>query len=148
MENDAKTILQYLTDASSTLKRIRELEERIASKTFRLTPTYESIGGGNSGTPRLSKIERFVDEKLELEEELAECRRRMELIAYIKESNILTDLEYELIEWLQIGGKMSEFAKAHDIYKSYVYKIRDNALKKIVKFVQDTPKCKNLRVKC
>ena len=148
MENSQKTMLRYITDTHETLKRIKELEERIASKTFRITPAYECVGGGGSGSPQVSKIEQYVEEKIMLEEELAKCRTRLTLIEYIRESGILTTLEYELIEWLQIGGHLSEFAKAHKIYKSYVYKIRDNALVKMLDFVQDTPKCNELWVKC
>lgn len=146
MEENRRTMLRYLTDVNTTLERIRELEERIASKTIKITPSYDSMGGG-SGSPNVSKVERFVEEKLELEEELTRCRVRLTLVEYIRESNVLTSLEYELIEWLQIGGRMSEFARNHGIYKSHVYKIRDNALEKAVKFVQSTPKCRNLWVK-
>lgn len=146
MEENRRTMLRYLTDVNTTLERIRELEERIASKTIKITPSYDSMGGG-SGSPNVSKVERFVEEKLELEEELTRCRVRLTLVEYIRESNVLTSLEYELIEWLQIGGRMSEFAKNHGIYKSHVYKIRDNALEKAVKFVQSTPKCRSLWVK-
>ena len=147
MEESRKTMLRYLTDVNVTLDRIRELEERVASKTFKVTPSYNSIGGGSSSSPQVSKVERYVEEKMELEEELAKCRVRLTLVEYIRESNVLSNLEYELIEWLQIGGKMSEFARNHGIYKSYVYKIRDNAIEKAMKFVQDTPKCKELWVK-
>ena len=148
MEESGKTMLRYLTDANATLERIRVLEERIAMKSYRITPSYESIGSGKSSSPQLSKIERYVEEKMELEEELTKCRIRLTLVEYVKESGVLTDLEYELIEWLQIGGHMSEFARAHGIYKSNVYKIRDEAIEKMVKFVQNTPKCRELWVKC
>lgn len=147
MEKNRKTLLRYLTDVNATLERIRELEERIASKTFRLTPSYESIGGGRS-SGNTNKVERYVDEMIEIEEELAKCKNRLLLIDYIREEKVLTKLEYELIEWLQLGGSMSEFARTHNIYKSYVYKIRDNALEKMMKFVQVTPKCSDLWVKC
>lgn len=148
MEINRKTMLNYLTDANSTLERIRELEERIASRTIKITPSYGGVGGSSQSNPQVSKIERYVEEKIELEEELAKCRVRLTLVEYIRESGILTSLEYELIEWLQIGGRMTEFARKHNIYKSYVYKIRDNAIEKAVKFVQNTPKCSDLWVKC
>lgn len=147
MEDNRKTLLRYLTDAKLTMERIKQLEERIASKTFRITPSYSSVGG-SSGSPQVSKVERYVEEMDELERELAKCKARLTLVQYIKENGVLTQLEYELIEWLQIGGAMSEFARMNGIYKSHVYKIRDNALEKILKFVQNTPKCRSLWVNC
>lgn len=147
MEESRKILLRYLTDVNETLERIKELEERMMSKTIKVTPSYEGTGGG-SPSPNVSKVERYVEEKLELEEELSKCRLRLTLVEYIRESGVLTSQEYELIEWLQIGGRMSEFARKKGIYKSYVYKIRDNALEKVMDFVQNTPKCKSLWVKC
>ena len=147
MEENQKTMLRYLTDVDATYARIKELEEKIAAKSFRLTPTYGSTGG-SSGTPQVSKVERYVEEKMELEAELSKCRVRLTLVEYIRESGVLSEREYELIEWLQIGGRMSEYARQHGIYKSQVYKIRDNALRKVMDFVQNTPKCRELWGRC
>lgn len=147
-KKDEKTMLRYLTGAAITLERIRELEDRIASKTYKVTPAYESTGGGSSGNQQLSKVERYVDDVMELKEELEKCKSRMELIDCVRNSKVLTSREYELVEWLMLGGKMSDFAREKNIYKSHVYKIRDNALKKIMKFVQNTPKCNVLWVNC
>lgn len=144
---DTKTLLRYLTDVNRTLSSIRKLEEKIASQCYKLTPSYGG-NGGSSGGQQISQVERFVEEKMRLEEELAKCKARLTLVDYIRESETLSGIEYELLEWLQLGGSMSEFARTHNIYKSYVYKIRDNALEKILQFVQNTPKCSELLVKC
>lgn len=146
MEESRRMMLKYLTDVNETLERIREIEEKMASRTVKITPSYESFGGSSS-VSSVSKVERYVEEKLELEEELSKCRARLTLVEYVRESGVLTDLEYELIEWLQIGGRLSDFAKKYGIYKSNVYKIRDNAIEKVIKFVGNTPKCKSLAVK-
>lgn len=148
VKEDGKTMLRYLTDANFTLDRIRELEERIASKTYKLTPAYDSVGGGRSGNPQLSKVEKYVDDRMELKAELEKCKARMELIDCIRNSKVLTSREYELIEWLMLGGNMSEFARENGIYKSYVYKIRDNALEKMIRFVHNAPSCRDLWSKC
>lgn len=139
-------MLRYFTDVNKTLENIRKIEERIAAQCYKLTPSYGGCGGGSGG--QLSQVERFVEEKMRLEEELAKCKARLTLIDYIRDCELLSQIEYELLEWLQLGGSMSEFARAHNIYKSYVYKIRDNALDKALEFVQNTPKCSALWVKC
>lgn len=147
MEENGRTMLRYLREASETLERIKRLEERIASRTIRVTPSYRTVGGGRSSSPSVSEVERYVEEKIELEEELVKCRVRLTLIEYVKESGVLSGIEYELIEWLQIGGRLSDFARSHGIYKSHVYKIRDKAIEKMLEFVQSSPKCTELWVK-
>lgn len=146
MEKDINALLEFFVNKRETFERIRQLEEKIAMSEIRLTPAYESIGEGRSGYSKRSQIESYVEAMIELERELAKCKARLELVQVISESGVLTSLEYELIEWLQLGGTLSEFARNHNIYCSYVYKIRDRALNKAMKFVQDTPKCSYLWV--
>ena len=148
MEKDIRALLECFKSVQETLSRINELEERIATHSIRLTPSYENIGAGKSGGSKTSQIERYVETMLELQRELIKCKSRLELVQIVSESGVLTEMEHELLEWLQLGGTMSDFARIHNIYSSNVYKIRDKALNKVLKFVQITPKCSELWCKC
>lgn len=148
MNEAMKTMLRYLTDTSRTLIRIRELEERLASQTIRITQNYDVVGGGGGSGGYKSKVEKYVDDKIMIEEELKRLTSRLDMLEIIKNSNVLSRKEYELFEWLQLGGNLSKFAKQKDLYISNVYKIRDRALNKAIKFIQNNHKCIELWEKC
>lgn len=149
MQSDTKKLLSLLTNATENIQRINEIEESLRSMSIISAVQYSGDGGvgGGAGCSEVSKVERYVERMIELKDELARCKARLTLVEQIKTDKILTKREYELIEWIQLGGRLSEYAKNKGIYKSTVYKIRDNALKKLLEFVQDSPKCKKLWVK-
>jgi hypothetical protein len=132
---DTRELLSYLNDMQFNLRRIKAIEDSIKSMTDISAVNYESTGGG--GTPELCRVERYVDKMLELKQELEQCKQRLKLTESIMKADILTDDEYELIEWLQLGGKLSVFARRKGLYKSRVYKIRDRALQKIKKYTDN-----------
>lgn len=131
---DTRELLSYLNDMQFNLRRIKAIEDSIKSMTDISAVNYESTGGG---TPELCRVERYVDKMLELKQELEQCKQRLKLTENIMKADILTDDEYELIEWLQLGGKLSVFARRKGLYKSRVYKIRDRALQKIKKYADN-----------
>ena len=47
--SDKKTLLRYFTDVNRTLINIRNIEEKIASQCYKLTPSYGGNGGGSGG---------------------------------------------------------------------------------------------------
>lgn len=132
---DTRELLSYLNDVQFNLRRIKAIEDSIKSMSDISAVNYENTGGG--GTPELCRVERYVDKMLELKQELEQCKQRLKLTESIMKADILTDDEYELIEWLQLGGKLSVFARRKGLYKSRVYKIRDRALQKIKKYTDN-----------
>lgn len=148
MDSDTKKLLSFLTNAIENMQRISEIEESIKSMSTISAVKYSGDSAGGVRHNEISKVEKYVEKMMDLQEELGRCKARLTLVEKIKNSKILSSREYELIEWIQLGGRLSEYAKNKGIYKSRVYKIRDNALNKILDFVQDNPNCKNLWVKC
>ena len=146
MLTDEKELLNCLRNAEATYRRIKELEEKIASKSYKITPSYGSVGSFGGGGRRTSQIETYVETMLELKDELDICKERLKVIQAVKDCGVLSEEESRLLEWLQLGGKLSDYAKDNGIYQSKVYKIRDKALKKVLDFVRVSRKCSNGRV--
>ena len=142
MDSDAKKLLSFLTNAIENMQRISEIEESMESMSAISAVKYSGDTTGGVRYNEISKVEKFVEKRMDLQEELSRCKARLTLVETIKESKVLSSREYELLEWIQLGGRLSEYAKKKGIYKSTVYKIRDNALSKILEFVQNNPKCK------
>ena len=133
MYRDAKSLLHYLINANEEMQHIREIEDSINSMAVISAMRYDSTGG-TTGYSEVSKVERYVEKMIDLKDELEKCKSRLAFAESIKTADILSKQEYELIEWLQLGGKLSQFALNKGLYKSTVYKIRDRSLKKILSY--------------
>jgi hypothetical protein len=134
LSQETKQLLAYFADANEEMRRISEIEDSINSMAYISAMRYDGIGG-TTGYCEVSKIERYVEKMIDLKEELERCKARLKLAERIRTANVLTKQEYELIEWLQLGGKLSKYAKSKGLYKSAVYKQRDKALRKIQRFI-------------
>lgn len=147
MDSEAKKLLSFLTNANENMQRINEIEESIESMSAISAVKYSGDSSGSVRYSEISKVEKYVEKLMDLQEELSRCKARLTLVESIKKSRVLSSGEYELLEWIQLGGRLSEYAKNKGIYKSTVYKIRDNALSKMLEFVQNDPNCRKVWVK-
>lgn len=133
----AKELLRILQNYVYTSERFIETEDRLEAMQYRLTPSYSNnIGGGRSNGVS-SKVENFVTKQDKLNLTAAECKRQLRIVEATLYCPELTQLEKWLLAWIAGGGKVSTFAEARGIYISRAYKIRDRALKKAIKHIEN-----------
>jgi hypothetical protein len=119
---------------------VKKLSKRLKSSEYTLTPAYKSDGSGFSGFSKNSKVENLATKRLEIQRQLNEKIFWLRKIDDAIEKAGLTKKERDLIECTIKGWSLSSYARQKNIYKSHVYKIRDRALKKMVKWIDNT-KC-------
>lgn len=127
-----KALLEQIKSYRIIQGDIERLKKSLELADYRMTAKYsaEPVAGGYGG----SKVESLGIRRACLEQELA---RKMATVAYIDEAVlVLNKREADLILYMMKGGSLSGFARRRNIYKSHVYKIRDNALKQMVSHSQ------------
>lgn len=140
-----KEVLLFLTEWSYHIQRVRKLEEMFATAKVNMTVEYrESASSGRSGS---SMVEELVMKKARIEGELQTLVTKMK--QYIQAVNKcgLTQVERDIIVKVTKSESLLRYACDHDIYPSYVYKIRNRAVKKIVNYLLETSFCDKTRVK-
>lgn len=127
-----KALLEQIKNYSSTQADIERLKESLDLASYRMTAKYsaEPVAGGYGD----SKVELLGLRRVAIEQEL---QRKCSVIESIDRAmEALDKREADLIKHMTLGGSLSSFARRKNIYKSHVYKIRDNALKKMVSYRQ------------
>jgi hypothetical protein len=140
-----KDLLRLFLRYTLNEQRLQAAEERLASKTYRITPSYSSDCGSGGNSSR-SRVENHAEKILKLKREIEEYRRQVEIVRTALKCPELSDIERKTLGWIANGGKPAAFAELEGIYISRIYKIRDNALRKALRALETTKRSKN-RVK-
>ena len=135
MTEDEKRLLGHIQKYAINKQRLEEREERLRSKSYKITPSYSQSGGGG-GNGSKSRVEDFAEQAIKLKKEAAEYRRKMREAEIAMNAPSLTKIEKEILEWIAIGGRPKAYAEAKGIYPSRIYKIRDGALRKAVRHLK------------
>lgn len=117
----------------------RELDDQLESVVYKITATYGDAAGGAAGGFS-SKVERVA---IKREKMLAKIRRKELEIREIKkliECSGLNEQEQEILWTVARAGNLRRYARDNALCKSYVYKIRDKAVKKIAARLQNVGK--------
>lgn len=131
-----KYILQCLQDSIHNTRRLRELEDRLLSHSYKITPSYSDSGGRASGKPH-SKVESYSIRQVRDKEKLAEYKQKLKIAEKARFCPTLDYREKAVLDWIATGGTVAGYAEAWGIYQSYAYKIRDKALKKALKHITE-----------
>lgn len=128
-----KNVKSFLMDWKYHISHAKKLDETLESVTFQLTVVYQETKSftGNAS----SAVERFVLKKQKIENELS---RLLDLIQlYITAINHcgLTTSEKDVIKCIMERRKLIAYAEEKGIYWSYVYKIKDRAIRKIATYI-------------
>ena len=129
MNSKERLLLEQIKDYAIIQGDVDKLRESLAVAGYKMTASYslEPAGGGYGG----SKVESLGIRRIELEKELARKQAILERVDRALREAPLEKRERDLITYMAKGGSLSSFARARNIYKSHVYKIRDNALRKM-----------------
>ena len=127
-KNELKAVLR---DWQLLLTRLNELQERIKSHCYTVTPRYSAEVAGNGGMVT-SKVERYYITRAQIQAELESLERIVLRVSAAINKAGLTSRERELTASTMNGRSLSSYAKEKNIYKTHVYKIRDRALSKIL----------------
>lgn len=134
MTEKEKELQFFIMDWNYNLKRIKTLKEQIAEMNISITQRLD-IAGGGGGNWNTSKIEFFYLKKEKKELELKELQKKVDDINYVLESKLLKDVEKGTIRCIMKKESLSKYAEQQGIYLSYVYKIKENAIKKMAKHI-------------
>ena len=123
-------VLQNLQNLIYYEERIELLESRLREITPKTTQTYSLTGFSGGGTVS-SQVENLCIQKESAIAELQELRKTVAEYYRALENCKLTQLEKTTLTATVQGVKMSKVAKREGLYKSYVYKVRDRAIRKL-----------------
>ena len=118
---------------------IESARSRLKQVSYSVTANYDLCGGG-SGSFESSKVETLAVRRVELEREVEQKRELLDWIDDAIDNAGLNKREWDLIVCTKSGYSLSAYARKENIYKSHVYKIRDNALKKMVEYMKNNTK--------
>lgn len=134
MNSKEKQLLGQLKSYILILDDIEKLKEDLARASYTMTANY-SFNGGSFGGYDGSKVETLGIKRLDLERELQRKSGIIRQIDEARENAGLDSRERVLVDHTIHGGSLSSCARKMNIYKSHVYKIRDNALRKMVNYM-------------
>ena len=137
MTDGEKKLHELFLNYSFNEQQLRKKEERLKSKTYKITPSYSSTGGGG-GNGTKSKVEDYTEKVLKLKREIAYYRRKVDTVKAALECPELSNLERRTLRWIADGGHLKTFAELEGIYISRIYKMRDKALKKALRSLKTT----------
>lgn len=134
MNSKERVLLDTIKSYQLIAKDAERLESQLESACYGVTASYRMDGGSSGGFS--SKVENFAIRNMEnkrmLEGKLSLLHKVDDALA----NSGLKKREYELIKHVMSGNSLSSFARQRNIYKSSVYKIRDNALRKMVNRIE------------
>lgn len=123
-------IYNYYINAAT----MQELLEKSNINT-KMSQTYSDMPKGNNNTSDC--VSREVFRRMVLEERIRKLRARM---AYIDEAEcVLHDFERDIIDQIKMGYQMSRIAVARNTSRRRIVYIRDRAIEKMRKYVNDNP---------
>lgn len=132
MNQNEREVQYTLQDWLLLIKREKDLTMSFCKLSISITAGYEITGIKGSGGER-SQIERYCLKKDEIESELIGVRLKILTYIHAIKTAGLSEVEKEIVDWLQDGRTISDYAKRKGIYISYAYKIKDRAIRKIAK---------------
>ena len=119
-----------------TLNRISVLENQLAEMQTSITTNYDLSGvtvyGGKS-----SKIENLYIQKSKKEQELKKLVKLVAVVEGALRGIEFSMLEKETLRCLMYGPSLKVYAEQKGIYKSYIYKIKDKAIRKLSQKLKD-----------
>ena len=140
-----KGVTYFLIDWKHHINQAKKLGETLESITLKLTVTYQETKSFTGNTS--SAVERYVMQREKIENELSRLLDSIQLcIAAINHCGLTTS-EKEVIKCLMDRKKLIAYAEENGIYWSYVYKIKERAIKKIVKYINKNSECEKKAVK-
>lgn len=110
------------------------VKERLACMEYKITPSYESTGGGRSSGVK-SKVEDFVTKMGRDRKTVEQLERQLAIIELALNCPQLTKHEQGVLICVTENRKLAAYAKQEGIYASNVYKLRDKALRKAVNHI-------------
>lgn len=132
---DEKELLRYLRKYAYNSKCLADAQDQLIHRTYSITPSYNSIGGGRANGNR-SKVEDYVEKAEKLKREIAEYRRQLDIAEMALRCPELTTTEERTLWWIASGLRLATFSEMEGIYISTVYKIRDKAIRKAIKYLE------------
>ena len=136
MTDGEKKLLELIQDYQYNSTRLAEIKEKLASKEYRITPSYRDTGGGTGCRTARSKVEDFAENLLKLHAAAEEYTKKISLADAALNCASLSSREKSLLAWIAGGGRLSTYAAQEGIYKSVVYKRRDKALSRAFEALQ------------
>lgn len=137
MTDSEKALHGLIQNYRRNKQRLAEKEERLKSKTYKITPSYSSTGGGG-GNGTKSKVEDYAEKVLKLKREIADYKRKVDTVRKALQCPELSYMERRTLRWIADGGRPADLAERDGIYISRIYKIRDKALKKALRSLETT----------
>lgn len=132
MTKRERKLLEDLKSYTLIKREIERLETRLEEMVYNVIANY-GFTGGSSGGFSGSKVESLSLRRMEKVRELERKRDQIRRIDYAIQNAGLDRRERDLVLLTIRGETLSSYARKEHIYKSYVYKIRENALKKMLK---------------
>lgn len=133
MTSGEKNLLRLIKNYRYYQVRLEETDEELKSKTYKITPSYGSTGGGGGGKNTHSKVESFVEKAVKLKRAAEDYRRKIERVEAALNCPELTVMERRTLYWIASGERLAGLAERDGIYISRIYKIRDKALRKALR---------------
>lgn len=133
MNSKERLLLEQIKSYAIIQNEVEKLKESLKLTGYKMTANYsaEPSAGGYGG----SKVESLGIRRIQLEKELSCKQAVLNRVDKALQEAHLEKRERDLITHMVRGCSLSSFARQRSIYKSHVYKIRDNALKKIASCV-------------
>lgn len=125
-----------LIDYRYSLQRVSELKEDIRRAGYKVTQSYGQDGGGFCGG-NSSKVERFVIKNMQMHDELKKQQLNVKICEASLAIHELTGAERKVLEAVANGEGLAGLATGLGVGVSYVYKIRDRALHKASKALNE-----------
>lgn len=144
MTKRERKLLEDLKNYTFMKREIERLEARLGEMVYNVIANY-GFTGGSSGGFSGSKVESLSLRRMEAVRELERKLDLIRRIDYAIQNAGLDSRERDLVLLTIRGETLSSYARKEHIYKSYVYKIRENALKKMVKYTYITQNGANRR---
>jgi len=133
-----ESILTMISNYAYYHKELVDLEERLQEKCFKMTASYGNVG---HSTAVVNQVESYCISRYKLKESIEKYKRKLALCDQFLELPALTDREREILVACRDGRCLLDYSRTNGVYKSYVYKIRDRAIKKIARYVRSKSIC-------
>lgn len=131
-----KEILSKIQSYNYYIAVKTELEGQLESLVSKITTEYGEMAGGGSGTFD-SKVEKLAINRTRLESKIKTLDCEICEIKRLIEKSGLDEMEQDILWQVAKSERLISYSRRNNVSKSYVYKIRDRALKKIASKTQN-----------
>jgi len=138
MNSKERWLLEQLKNYHLLQSDMERLEHRIRTMGYKMTANYGPMcgSGGFGGSKVESHSLRLTDTKQELESK----RKIVEMLQDAIDHSGLNKRERNLVIATVNGFSLSAYARRENIYRSYVYKLRDRAIRKMAHHIWNSTK--------